>query len=744
LEYKKTKSAAKRVLPQGEQLNKIVSETISLCARVVGSTLGPGGMNVLIERQEKNLPPLLTKDGVTVFNSIGLTDSTAQVILEAVREAASRTASEAGDGPQPLWSKVLTPTGFIPMSEVKVGMDVYGTKGSVQKVEGVYPKGKKEIIEVYFNKNRMVECCEDHLWQIVGRSSPMTTKQIAEDIELFKKEGLYGPAMMTPSAFPDDSNMFDEILGVHRTGKFTEMQCIKVSNPDHLYITDGYIVTHNTTTATILADAFSKATRDFCKEYPKVSPQFVVRTIENEFKTVIEPLIKKKAIKADMGTNRHMLRAVAKVSANGDEALADAVMDCYDLVGDEGNVTILEFTGPSKYEVERLDGYGIPIGYEDCCGAFFGKFINDVSTQSCQLENPIFLIYYGQIRDISVCANAFERIIDASGGKVPNIVLVATGFSETVITHLAVNASSANKNINVFPLLVPMSPIKTGQYDFMADLSALSGAAIFDVMQKPLDSATVADLGSVAHFEVNRFRSNILIEMDETTEARIFKRVDEISKQLASSITSELERTLLRERVGKLTGGIAKLKIFGSSSGELREKRDRAEDAICAVRGALKHGVLAAGGHTLNELFRLYSAPSSNEQWTPESVLGLLDKKPESSVHGAIKEKILSRAVREPVRRLFSNAGKTESEFVAITSQYDANKTYDLLGDKFINPFEQGLLDSTPAVLEALRNSISIATLMGTLGGTIVFKRDNEVDNAEASEIRDFIRETDL
>jgi chaperonin GroEL len=171
--------------------------------------------------------------------------------------------------------------------------------------------------------------------------------------------------------------------------------------------------------------------------------------------------------------------------------------------------------------------------------------------------------------------------------------------------------------------------------------------------------------------------------------------------------------------MGKLTGGIAKLKIFGSSNGELREKRDRAEDAICAVRGAIKHGTLPGGGHTLVDLTRMFR-----------------------DHHDPIYREVLAKALMEPVERLFKNAGFSEEERGQITCQYNGLLTYDLLEGKMIDPYVAGLLDSTPAVLEAIRNAISIATLLGTCGGTIAFKRDGEVDKAEAKEVRNFLRDS--
>lgn len=907
MQYQKAKSAAKIVHSNSKKLESLIANTLRQCSDVVGSTLGPGGLSVLIERQE-DLPPLVTKDGVTVFRALGFLDPTAQVILEAARDSAIRTANEAGDGPQPLWAKVLTPNGFISMADVTVGTEICGTNKTTQKVLGVYPKGEMELFKVTFGDQQVVECSANHLWQVTtsyGVQKVLTTQEMLADFKTQTKNGfrykyfvpktvvefdsknsklpldpylvgvLLGDGSLSDTGsielslgmskahildkiklpdgmylkttfvkekncyrvkiqgnvlklrkildqlglrnkdshtkripeqylFADENsrlallqglidtdgyvntrNRFEfstvspglsydfvalcrslgksvykniytkrensfskkpifritelkgyrygnKIVDIVKTNKVVKMQCIKVSNPDHLYITDGFVPTHNTTTATILAEAFVSATNAFCRANSKVSPQRVVREVENAFKTVIEPTIKRHSLKFNWTEeNKKNFRAVARVSANGDEALANSVIECFDLVGDEGNVTILEFTGPSKYEVERLDGFGVPIGYEDCCGPFYQKFINDTNAQSCQLDNPLFVLYYGQIRDISICSNLFEKIINAANGNVPNIVLVATGFSETVLAHLAVNFSAANKNINVYPLLVPMAPTKTGQHDFLQDLAALTGGKIFDLIQKPLDTGSLHDLGSAKTFESSRFRSNIMIEMDEKTEISVFARVDELHKQLDSVATSELDKQLLKERIGKLTGGIAKLKIYGSSSGELREKRDRAEDAICAVRGALQHGTLPAGGYTLLMLSKDLEAWNSG-----------------SSDKDKIYKEVLAKALIEPVYRLYKNAGYSPAETKSIIDSMWAKmqvsgepETYDLLNSKMVVAYEAGLLDSTPAVLEAIRNSISIATLLGTCGGTVVFGRDLDLERKESIDTKNFLQD---
>lgn len=577
MEYSKVKSVSKKIQTKGPSLEKTILSTMKIISDIVGGTLGPGGRQVLIERQEYALPPMVTKDGVTVYRALGFDDPAAHCVMEASRDAAIRTASEAGDG---------------------------------------------------------------------------------------------------------------------------------------------------TTTATILAESIVRRTKEFCEQNKKVSPQKVVRRLERAFKEIIEPLINSLAYRADLSTSagRDLLRNVAKISANGDTELSDSVMKCFDLVGDDGNVTIAEVNGPSHYEVERIEGYPVSMGYEDSCGKWFPKFINDQQTQRCLMERPVFLLYHGKITEFQSLLVILDLVWQnwQTNHGPHNVVICATGFSESVLSMLAFNFPEST-SLNVFPLLIPQSPLPNGQLYFLQDLAAITGSKILDAISANLEHALPEDLGwSVSSFECNRFRSNIMKlcpieDLRQRQEDTILLRVDELNGQIANA-NSDLERMFLEERKGKLTGGIARLKVIGSSNGELKEKRDRAEDAVCGVRGAIKHGALPGGC------------------WTLMKVMNELKKQ-----NDQIISDVLIPALYEPVASLFSNAGINEEETVAILEPIlsrfkdgGSPLVYDILEGKHVDPIEGGVLDSTPAVLEAIRNSISIATLLGSLGGTVVFRRDLELERSEA------------
>lgn len=578
MQYQKVKSASKVVIPRGDKLSRVVQNTLRLAADVVGSTLGPGGSAVLIERAEHNLPPIVTKDGVTVFRSLGREDATEQVILEAARDAAVRTAGEAGDG---------------------------------------------------------------------------------------------------------------------------------------------------TTTATVMSEAIVRLSSEFTKKHPKMSPQRIVRHLEGVFSSDIEPWLAAKAVKSNDVEDRSLLWSVAKTSANGDEALADKVIECYDLVGDDGNVTIIEMAGPSGYEVEHVDGYPISSGYEESAGKFYQKFVNDPANQRVWLTDPVFLLYHGKISDIQSLVPILTLVGELWKTKDfrYNVVLMATGFSETVLWNLAANFVDPN-TINVFPCIPPVTIDPNGQLACLEDIAARTGATVLDPMSKPLPKATVNDLGygdGLMAFEATRFRST-MIGMVNKQESAVLKRAGHLRTQIEQA-ASEYDKQLLQERLGKLTGGIARLKVVGPSNGETKEKRDRAEDAVCAVRGAIQHGCLAGGGYSL---------------------LSLADKLESERPDDLVVKEILSPALRAPVKRLLENCGlSTDEAGQVIDTMMKDGVVYDAAEGKFSEPFSNGVVDSVPAVREAIRNSLSIASLLGTLGGTVVFGRDRELERAEARETMQFLRDAE-
>lgn len=890
--FRKAKSSPKSYISDPKQIKDIVIGTLGKASEIVGSSLGPGGKITLIESDMVSVPSILTKDGVSIFRALGAQNSYEHVILEAARDAAQKTSELAGDGPQPLYAKVLTPNGFIAMGEIKIGMQICGTNGTMQTVLGVFPKGQKEIYEVEFSDERIVECCADHLWKVTtnyGKEKVMNTASLMEDYKVvsngYSKYKYYTPnttvefnenkkempldpylvglligdgslsgtgsielslgkpkqhildkiklpdGIFMNSTFVESKNSYrvklsgktpdgrsiadivetiglldtlsatkfipkyylysskqtreallqglldtdghvnvrdrfeystvseelfkdfktltqslgiatfcstlerkpdssysntpihratelkgyrfgNKIINIRSTGKFTEMQCIKVSGLDSLYITDNFIVTHNTTTATVLASNIVQNLYKFCEENKKYSPQKAVRSIMKATRELLIPYIRSRAL--PVSQENGLLNMVAKISANGDGEIADAVVKAFEILnfGESSHITIRQVSGEPRYDVQQIDGYPIPIGYEESLGKLHSTFLNDQANQRIVLNSPRYVLFDGQLNDLAVLYPLFAELHRISKAEnkpeLKNVVIIAHGFSESVISQLAWNWSQAD-SLNVIALRTPMAAFLNSQTAFLYDLSAFTGAKVFG-LKDPIQKAEPDDLGTGAElFECFRFRANIVGDSDPIN---IEVRSEDLETQLASA-ESLAEKSWLQERIGKITNGIARLTIYGGSIGELREKHDRVEDAVLSCRAALAHGALPGGGRLSIDMALLLSEKLESNDPARE---------------------VLVYALLALPNRLLDNAGYNEEEIKTIVSQLIDNpeQVYDIENQKFGSALELGLFDSTKAVEESLANAVSIASVLGTMGGIIVFPRDDNFEREEA------------
>lgn len=581
--HRKIKSVAKMMIPAGEVLDGLILDTMKTISQLVGSTLGPGGKVVAIERQEFGIPDLVTKDGVTVYRALGFDNPVRHSVMTLARDASVRTATEAGDG---------------------------------------------------------------------------------------------------------------------------------------------------TTTATILSEAFVRLVHEFCKKNSKVSPQRVVRVMEKLFKTVIEPAIKENAIKP----NLNLLKSVALCSTNGDVELTEAVAKCFELTGDEGNITLTEQSGPSGYRVEQLKGYPSNVGFEESAGKFFSVFLNDSGNNRVYMEKPVYVLYNGVVNEFATLYPILHKIGERWGGPQKNagphnIIVISCGFSDQCVGDMAANWPDPN-SLNIYPMVAPKNVMQSGQLDFLQDIAAITGSTIFDPITRPVAEGTIEDIGpELEFFEATRYRSNIVGHADP---GLVIARIEELDSQLENP-EGEAEKRILNERKAKISGGIAKLIISAPTSGELREKKDRAEDATCAWRGAALHGALPGGCWMLLRLAVILDAMKNGE---------LEDK---------IVDEIMVPAFMEPFKRLLSNCGYSSDETTEHAEtlwglQKDSKDAivFDVLSGEYVEIQGSGVVDSVPAVLESIRNSLSISSLLGMLGGVVVFPRDTTLERQEASDSYDFYRNSGM
>jgi chaperonin GroEL len=574
MSYRRAKTTAKIFETDPKKLKSIVLFTMNRISSIVGSTLGPGGKNVLLESDLPGIPNSNTKDGVTVFQHLGATDPFQHLIIEQARDAAKRTGVEAGDG---------------------------------------------------------------------------------------------------------------------------------------------------TTTATVLSYAIIQNLFEYCEKNPKYSPQKAARQIIKATNEVLLPYIFDRSIKIDE-ENKDLLKMVAKISANGDMDMAEAVIKAFEEIGygDSSHVTIRELSGKKDYKVERIDGFPIPMGYEESTGRLHPAFINDQSNQRCYMEKPLFLLYDGQINDmvniLPLVDSIGQKYVHEGNSDFKNLVIFSHGFSENVLTTLAFNFADPN-TINVMPMITPLEQFVNSRTHFLHDLAAFCGAKVFG-FNNQMGNATLADLGgSMESFECYRFRSTVIGDPDPIN---VEVRADELKNMLENG-ESEAEKRWLKERLGKITNGIAKLTIFGGSNGELKEAKDRADDAICAVRSSITYGALPGGCRIAIDL--ALKLAETYEQGDP------------------VREVLMPSLMSLP-QRLLDNAGYNSEEIEEVLGRLIKNPdlVYDIENQKYGKAEELGLFDATRAVSESLNNAVSIASVLGTIGGLVTSPRDETFERNEARLDSEYMR----
>ena len=572
--YRKAKTAPKIFEVNPDKLRAIVSKTMDRIASAVGSSMGPGGKNTLIESEYPGIPNKNTKDGVTIFKNLGAQDPYEHLIIEQARDVAIRTASEAGDG---------------------------------------------------------------------------------------------------------------------------------------------------TTTATVLSNAIIQNLFKFCAENRKYSPQKAARKISKYTRNVLIPYVQSRSTKITPD-NQELLKMVAQISANGDEDMANAVIQAFEEIGygDASHVTIREMTGPEGYKVERIDGFPLPVGYEDSLGKLGNVFINDQANQRIYLEKPLFLLFDGQINDIMniipITEELGRRYTQDGSSDFKNLVLVAHSFSESVITNLAFNWSDPT-TINVFPMVTPMAQFQHSQSHAMGDLAAFTGTKVFG-LKNQINTATLEDLGGkMESFESYRFRSTVVGDPDPLN---VEVRAEDLRTQKKGA-ASKAEEMWLEERIGKITNGIAKLTVFGGSNGELKEKVDRLDDAICSVRAAIAHGALPGGCRIAIDMALKIAA--------------------ELEPSDPVREVLIPSLLALP-NKLLDNSGYNQEEISKILERLVVcpDEVYDVENQVFGEALKLGLFDATKAVEQSLNNAVALASVLGTMGGMICQPRDGDFERSEARADSEFTR----
>lgn len=463
-----------------------------------------------------------------------------------------------------------------------------------------------------------------------------------------------------------------------------------------------------TTTAIVLGESIYLATIAFLEANPDLNPQLVKESLEAASEEVIEML---KTEAKDVGSDENQIEQVATLSANGDSLVGKVIREAFAAVSSDGVITVDEAMG-HQTTVEIIEGFQFKRGAES-----LDRFFNMMIKNRFEAENPLVLMYDGSLMDHN---DLFKALIQIGSEyekfrlPLPPIVIIANEFSSDVIRVLLMQKLEMQHTI-----CAVRSPHTTNIRTAMLDDMAVylggtrlgNGNRNFTAFQFKIE---MDETGGVSCSGDAGFAKKVIIDRSTTTfyggsgvteedGKAVIDRI-EVLKNLRQSAPSPYDASIISDRIAALSQGIAKIGVGGFTELEIKERYHRIEDAINAARAAVEGGVIRGGGAALYGISdKLGSIPTP----TPG-------------------QQILSKALRAPIYQVILNVGINPKELALQTIVDNPSQTFDARNFKFVDAFEAGIIDPFKVTKTALENATSIASLLSTCGGAIVYPRDSE------------------
>ena len=428
-----------------------------------------------------------------------------------------------------------------------------------------------------------------------------------------------------------------------------------------------------TTTATVLAQAIVDEGMKFVAA--GMNPMDLKRGIDKAVAAAIEELRK---ISKPTTTNKEIAQ-VGAISANSDAEIGDIISEAMDKVGKEGVITVED--GKSlKNELEVVEGMQFDRGY------LSPYFINQPEKQAAVLDNPFILLHDKKISNIRELLPVLEQVAKAARP----LVIIAEDIDGEALATLVVN--SIRGILKVVAVKAPGFGDRRAA--MLEDIAVLTGGTVISTnVGLTLDKATLEQLGTAKKVEVTKENTTII---DGAGQAEaIENRVRNIRTQIEAA-TSDYDREKLQERVAKLAGGVALIKVGAATEVEMKEKKARVEDALHATRAAVEEGIVPGGGVAL---IRAKLAIQGIQGDNDEQNAGI---------------RIVLRAMEEPLRQIVANAGDEPSVVVNTVAQGEGNFGYNAQTGEYGDLVEMGVLDPTKVTRTALQNAASVASLILT------------------------------
>jgi chaperonin GroEL len=432
-----------------------------------------------------------------------------------------------------------------------------------------------------------------------------------------------------------------------------------------------------TTTATVLAQAM--VAEGFRNVAAGANPLQLKRGIERGVEAVVEEL--KKMAQPVQG--RTEIAQVAAISAN-DPEIGNLIAEVMEKVGKDGVITVEE-SKTLRFETEYVEGMQFDRGY------ISPYFITNPERMEAVIEDPYILITDKKISAIADILPVLERVLQVS----KNLLIIAEDVEGEALATLVVNKLRGTLNV----LAVKAPGFGDRRKAMLEDIAILTGGQVItEEAGRKLDSAQVSDLGRARR---------VVATKDETTivegygsEEKIKARIQQIRTQIEET-TSDFDREKLQERLAKLAGGVAVIKVGAATEVELKEKKHRVEDALSATRAAVEEGIVPGGGVAfVRAMHVLDKVEQEVAKDNPDQATGI---------------RILRKALEEPMRWIAINAGQEGSVIVEEAKRRaDKNEGYDALRGDFANMFERGIIDPLKVTRSGLENAASAATMILT------------------------------
>lgn len=432
-----------------------------------------------------------------------------------------------------------------------------------------------------------------------------------------------------------------------------------------------------TTTATVLAQAIFREGNKYVTA--GANPMDLKRGIDKAVEVVVESI--KQHSKPVSGKKE--IQQVATISANSDTSIGQQIADAMERVGRDGVITVEEAKG-MKDELEVVEGMQFDRGY------LSAYFVTNAEKMETELSNPLILVSEKKISSMKSILPILEQVLKS--GR--SLLMIAEDVDGDALTGLVVNKIRGSLNA----VAVKAPGFGDRRKAMLEDIAILTGATFINAdMGLKLEDITLDDLGSAARVIITK--DNTTIIEGQGNPEQIKGRVAQIRMQIENT-SSEYDREKLQERLAKLAGGVAVIKVGAATETEMKEKKDRIEDALSATRAAVEEGIVAGGGVALIRA----QAALDTLKLEGDQMLGA---------------QIVRKALEEPLRIITANAGFESSVIINRVKESTASAGFDAKRGEYVDMIQEGIIDPAKVTRSAIQNAASIAGLLLTTEATI-------------------------